>query len=57
MPPPAGGEVVEESEQVFLAPLKQLKRTRESAVCDSVIRSLADFDFRQEQKKNCGTVV
>lgn len=52
VPPPAGGEVVEESKQVLFAAVKQFKRKREGAVCDSVIKSIADVDFRQEPTKN-----
>lgn len=49
VPPAAGGEVVEESAQVLFAAAKQFKPKREG--CDSVIKSIADVDFRQEQKK------
>ena len=50
MPPPVADEGDDEPEAVLSATAKHLKRKKEVAVCDSVIKSIADVDFKQERE-------
>ena len=50
VPLPLGDEGNDEPEAVVSAAIRHLKRKREGAVCDTVVKSIADVDFKQERE-------
>ncbi len=50
VPPPVQEDDGPDPEGMIAAAAKHLKRKKEGAVCDTVIRSVADADFKQERE-------
>ena len=50
VPPPAADIGGEEPEEVVAAAVRHLKRKKDGAVCDTIIKSIADVDFKQEKE-------
>ena len=50
VPPPAADIGGGEPEEVVAAAARHLKRKKEGAICDAIIKSIADVDFKQEKE-------
>ncbi len=50
VPPPVADDDGRDPEGMIAAASRHLKRKKEGAVCDTVIRSIADADFKQERE-------
>ena len=50
VPPPAADIGGDEPEEVVAAAARHLKRKKDGAVCDAIIKSIADVDFKQEKE-------